>query len=381
MLDLICLALKWLLHKRLICPLPHILIGPSKKYVNSRWFASNVVYLFLIPNVCILLVFICSGCAIPCACGVIRHNSFIAWNCWSGDLSCTQSGWSNRFLWQYQIGWSWCQQRVGRRCHYRFLLCCNLLCFQCQYLTRYLKLWYCRIYINPMSIKRNDFFLLRGGILFRCVCIFAGPCWTSKIWSWQLVVLRIMPHCMELSWCGHFYLLTQYVNAFCFVLRMVMGFPSFTVLFSCALVHVLTGTSNRRGGADGWLFAQKMSWSFGGVPIGWNQRRSSSACDGSGNTTCIWVLLSKLGVWFDFLFSFVLLWLWCTTFTCVFMLIDHQFRQGMGVPSLSVVNAVGSLIARTTKCGVYTNAGREHAVASTKVKKRVLVIVVMTVFF
>ena len=36
------------------------------------------------------------------------------------------------------------------------------------------------------------------------------------------------------------------------------------------------------------------------------------------------------------------------------------------VPMLSVVNAVGSLIARTTKCGVYTHAGRENAVASTK---------------
>eukprot|EP01006_Ploeotia_vitrea_P031171 TRINITY_DN63464_c0_g1_i1.p1 TRINITY_DN63464_c0_g1~~TRINITY_DN63464_c0_g1_i1.p1 ORF type:complete len:711 (-),score=414.30 TRINITY_DN63464_c0_g1_i1:146-2278(-) len=38
----------------------------------------------------------------------------------------------------------------------------------------------------------------------------------------------------------------------------------------------------------------------------------------------------------------------------------------MGVPRFSVVNAVGSLIARTTKCGVYLNAGRENAVASTK---------------
>lgn len=38
--------------------------------------------------------------------------------------------------------------------------------------------------------------------------------------------------------------------------------------------------------------------------------------------------------------------------------------RGMNV--LSVVNAVGSLIARTTKCGVYCNAGRENAVASTK---------------
>jgi glucosamine--fructose-6-phosphate aminotransferase (isomerizing) len=37
-----------------------------------------------------------------------------------------------------------------------------------------------------------------------------------------------------------------------------------------------------------------------------------------------------------------------------------------GVVVMSVVNAVGSLIARTTKLGVYCNAGRENAVASTK---------------
>jgi glucosamine--fructose-6-phosphate aminotransferase (isomerizing) len=43
-----------------------------------------------------------------------------------------------------------------------------------------------------------------------------------------------------------------------------------------------------------------------------------------------------------------------------------QLAQNVSVPTLSVVNAVGSLIARSTKCGVYTNAGREHAVASTK---------------
>lgn len=36
------------------------------------------------------------------------------------------------------------------------------------------------------------------------------------------------------------------------------------------------------------------------------------------------------------------------------------------LPRFSVINSVGSLIARTTKCGVYINAGREHAVASTK---------------
>ena len=37
-----------------------------------------------------------------------------------------------------------------------------------------------------------------------------------------------------------------------------------------------------------------------------------------------------------------------------------------GVQVISVVNAVGSLIARITGLGVYLNAGREHAVASTK---------------
>eukprot|EP00580_Thalassiosira_gravida_P016227 CAMPEP_0201659694 /NCGR_PEP_ID=MMETSP0494-20130426/2469_1 /ASSEMBLY_ACC=CAM_ASM_000839 /TAXON_ID=420259 /ORGANISM="Thalassiosira gravida, Strain GMp14c1" /LENGTH=707 /DNA_ID=CAMNT_0048137295 /DNA_START=389 /DNA_END=2512 /DNA_ORIENTATION=+ len=40
--------------------------------------------------------------------------------------------------------------------------------------------------------------------------------------------------------------------------------------------------------------------------------------------------------------------------------------QEKDVTVLSVVNAVGSLIARMTKLGVYCNAGRENAVASTK---------------
>ena len=40
--------------------------------------------------------------------------------------------------------------------------------------------------------------------------------------------------------------------------------------------------------------------------------------------------------------------------------------QEMGVTCMSVVNAVGSQIARTTGLGVYLNAGRENAVASTK---------------
>lgn len=43
-----------------------------------------------------------------------------------------------------------------------------------------------------------------------------------------------------------------------------------------------------------------------------------------------------------------------------------MMAQERGVPTFSIVNAVGSLIARTTMRGVYLNAGREHAVASTK---------------
>jgi glucosamine--fructose-6-phosphate aminotransferase (isomerizing) len=43
-----------------------------------------------------------------------------------------------------------------------------------------------------------------------------------------------------------------------------------------------------------------------------------------------------------------------------------QLAMNKGLPVLSVVNVVGSLIARSTGIGVYVNAGRENAVASTK---------------
>jgi len=43
-----------------------------------------------------------------------------------------------------------------------------------------------------------------------------------------------------------------------------------------------------------------------------------------------------------------------------------ELAQSGGLPIFSVVNSVGSLIAHTTKCGVYLHAGRENAVASTK---------------
>jgi len=56
--------------------------------------------------------------------------------------------------------------------------------------------------------------------------------------------------------------------------------------------------------------------------------------------------------------------------------------ESMGLPCISVVNAVGSLIARTTKLGVYCNAGRENAVASTKAfTTQVTVLALLTCWF
>jgi len=53
-----------------------------------------------------------------------------------------------------------------------------------------------------------------------------------------------------------------------------------------------------------------------------------------------------------------------------------------GFTVLSVVNAVGSLIARTTKLGVYLNAGRENAVASTKAfTTQVTVLALLAIWF
>ena len=53
-----------------------------------------------------------------------------------------------------------------------------------------------------------------------------------------------------------------------------------------------------------------------------------------------------------------------------------------GVTVMSVINAVGSLIARTTKLGVYVSAGRECAVASTKAfTSQVTALVLITLWF
>eukprot|EP00581_Thalassiosira_minuscula_P019338 CAMPEP_0183714274 /NCGR_PEP_ID=MMETSP0737-20130205/8851_1 /TAXON_ID=385413 /ORGANISM="Thalassiosira miniscula, Strain CCMP1093" /LENGTH=733 /DNA_ID=CAMNT_0025943181 /DNA_START=54 /DNA_END=2255 /DNA_ORIENTATION=+ len=43
-----------------------------------------------------------------------------------------------------------------------------------------------------------------------------------------------------------------------------------------------------------------------------------------------------------------------------------QLAQRRNIPVISIVNTVGSTIANMTKCGVYTNAGQENAISSTK---------------
>ena len=56
--------------------------------------------------------------------------------------------------------------------------------------------------------------------------------------------------------------------------------------------------------------------------------------------------------------------------------------QQFNVPVFSIVNVVGSLIARSTKIGVYLNVGREHAVASTKAfTGQVVVLALVSVWF
>lgn len=56
--------------------------------------------------------------------------------------------------------------------------------------------------------------------------------------------------------------------------------------------------------------------------------------------------------------------------------------EELDIPTFSVVNAVGSEIARLTKCGVYTNSGREHAVASTKAfTAQVVVLALIAIWF
>jgi len=59
-----------------------------------------------------------------------------------------------------------------------------------------------------------------------------------------------------------------------------------------------------------------------------------------------------------------------------------ELAKTKGLIVLSVVNNVGSLIARSATCGVYINAGREKAVASTKAfTSQVTVLGLMSIYF
>jgi glucosamine--fructose-6-phosphate aminotransferase (isomerizing) len=59
-----------------------------------------------------------------------------------------------------------------------------------------------------------------------------------------------------------------------------------------------------------------------------------------------------------------------------------KIGEESGVPCISVVNVVGSLIARATGLGVYLNAGRENAVASTKAfSTQVTVLALLALWF
>ncbi|OII74815.1 glucosamine-fructose-6-phosphate aminotransferase [Cryptosporidium ubiquitum] len=59
-----------------------------------------------------------------------------------------------------------------------------------------------------------------------------------------------------------------------------------------------------------------------------------------------------------------------------------NIADSLGIPKISVVNVVGSMLARATGCGVYLNAGREVAVASTKAfSTQVLVLSLIAAWF
>jgi len=59
-----------------------------------------------------------------------------------------------------------------------------------------------------------------------------------------------------------------------------------------------------------------------------------------------------------------------------------EMAKHKGIMCLSIVNNVGSLIARSADCGVYINAGRENAVASTKAfTSQCTVLSLMAIYF
>lgn len=66
----------------------------------------------------------------------------------------------------------------------------------------------------------------------------------------------------------------------------------------------------------------------------------------------------------------------CDLYGCIKICNDNN------ILTLGIVNVVDSLIARETKCGVYLNAGREVAVASTKAfTAQVVVLVLISIWF
>ena len=59
-----------------------------------------------------------------------------------------------------------------------------------------------------------------------------------------------------------------------------------------------------------------------------------------------------------------------------------EISQNSNIVPFSIINRVGSLISRTTKCGVYLNAGRENGVASTKsFTSQVVVLTLVGIWF
>ena len=61
---------------------------------------------------------------------------------------------------------------------------------------------------------------------------------------------------------------------------------------------------------------------------------------------------------------------------------NMELIKKRNIPIISIVNVVGSLIARTSTCGIYLNAGREVGVASTKsFTSQVIVLSLLSIWF
>lgn len=59
-----------------------------------------------------------------------------------------------------------------------------------------------------------------------------------------------------------------------------------------------------------------------------------------------------------------------------------MLAKNIGIPCFSIINAVNSLIAMSTQCSIYLNAGRENAVASTKAfSSQVTILALVSLWF